>query len=197
MLSDNTIYYFTISFEASSSEFPEAIYGNDFQAALERGSLAGNALIAVRGHADTAKLLQDFVRAGLETKAISRLGKPGEYQYFLKDGTKLDLTDTKKVTDLIRNKDFSFKTIDPRGTLLALEKLSKDRSEAARDAIIRYAEKRNIRFDKNQIKFEGVGVNEPIVAVPKNDEQAAANRRVEIRFISLRPEDIRPEDFDF
>jgi ABC-type nitrate/sulfonate/bicarbonate transport system substrate-binding protein len=197
VLENNTIYFFTINFAADQSTFDEAQYGQDFRDALEKGSLFGRAMIAVRGHADLTKVLKDFVDGGLSKGLLKRTGSPGKYQYFTKDGQKLELTDTKKIVELIDKEDFSTGTTDPKGLVKALLKLSNDRAEAVRDAVIKYANAKKIVLDKNQIKAVGVGIGEPLVPQPRKDDEAAANRRVEFRIIRLPSEQLDSKDFDF
>jgi ABC-type nitrate/sulfonate/bicarbonate transport system substrate-binding protein len=196
-LTDNTLYFFTVSFEPNQKEFDEDKYGDDFHRALEQASLFGNALVAVRGHGDIAQLLKDFTKAAVSKGILKRQGKPRAYEYFLKDGTKLDLSNTKKVVALIEKEDFGDATPDPKQTLKTLLKLSKDRADAVREALMKYANAKKIILDKNQIKAVGVGVLEPIAPTPRTDKQMASNRRVEFRIIRVPAEALTAKDFDY
>ncbi|HJT77292.1 MAG TPA: ABC transporter substrate-binding protein [Gemmataceae bacterium] len=174
------IVNFTISFGAEQTEFDEVRYAQDFQDALDQASLFANAVMVIRGHADLSKLLSDFVRAGLEKGNLRREGFKGHYQYYW-DGDKLDLGDTKKVIDLINKTDWTEAKQDPKGTLQALQKLSKDRADSVKEAVLNYAKLRGIRLEPSQFKAEGAGIREPVAPQPRTDEEMARNRRVEFR----------------
>jgi ABC-type nitrate/sulfonate/bicarbonate transport system substrate-binding protein len=196
-LTDNTLYFFTVSFEPDQKVFDEEKYGNDFHRALEQASLFGNALVAVRGHADLAKLLSEFTKAAVKKGLLKRQGKPGAYEYFLADGTKLDLSDTKKVVALIEKEDLGDATPAPKKILETLVKLSRDRAEAVREALVKYANAKKIVLDKNQIKAVGAGVLEPIAPKPRTEKEMARNRRVEFRIIRVPAEALSAKDFDY
>jgi ABC-type nitrate/sulfonate/bicarbonate transport system substrate-binding protein len=196
-LTEGTLYFFTIGFEPNQKVFDEEKYGDDFQRALEQASLFGNALIAVRGHADVTELLKQFVRLSLSKGVLKRQGRPGSYEYFTKDGKKFDLGDTKKIVALIEKEDLSDDKVDLKETLKLLRKLSNDRAEAVREALLKYAAAHKIVVDKNQLKATGVGVVEPVVAQPRKLEHMARNRRVEFRLIRVPAEAVTTKDFDY
>ncbi|HJT76491.1 MAG TPA: ABC transporter substrate-binding protein, partial [Gemmataceae bacterium] len=171
---------FTIAFGEEQTEFDEVTYGADFHDALEQASLFANARMVIRGHADVAQLLSDFVNAGMKSGPLRRAGEPGHYQYFWRD-EKLDLADTKKVIDLIGRTDFAGAPRDPKQTLQGLQALSRQRAEAVKKAVESYAKLLGIRPDPNQFSTEGVGALEPVVPQPRTKEDMAQNRRVEFR----------------
>jgi len=174
------IVNFTISFEPNQKEFEEQKYGDDFEDALKQASLFGNAVMMIRGHADLSKLLSDFVKAGLEKGDLKREGNTGNYQYFWK-GEKLDLTDTKKVVELIDKTEFDETKDDPRKTLKLLAKLSQDRADEVKNAVATYAKNRGFKIDPSQFQTKGVGVAEPVSKQPRTGDDMRRNRRVEFR----------------
>jgi NMT1/THI5 like len=174
------IVNFTISFGPDQKDFDEDKYGPDFQDALAQASLFGNAVMVIRGHADLAKLLQDFVKAGISKGMLRREGNAGNYTYYW-NGQKLDLTDTKKVVDLIEKTDFGGVDDDPRLTLKELQRLSEDRAESVKKAVMNHAKLVGVRLDPAQFQAKGVGVLEPVVKQPRNADDMARNRRVEFR----------------
>jgi outer membrane protein OmpA-like peptidoglycan-associated protein len=199
-LDRDTVYFFTVLFESDSPEVDKKRYEPDFQKAIQAAALYGNATIMVRGHVDPTKTLAQFVAAGLRSGALRRIKEGDEYRYFAK-GKPLDLADTKKVLELIRdNDDFIDKDEpdrNPRATVEAALKLSEQRARAVREAIEEMARARSIRLSPNQFKSEGVGIAEPVIGKPRNPEQAALNRRVEFRIIRIAPERLSRRDFDF
>jgi ABC-type nitrate/sulfonate/bicarbonate transport system substrate-binding protein len=184
ILPENTIYYFTISFEPNQSEFSEAKYGEDFERALEQAALFGNAVVAVRGHADPSKLVNAFFKDALADRIVTKKGA----DYFLKDGTKLDSLNTKKMVDMIEKDNFGGATNgDYKGAIKFFQELSEKRAEAVRQSLLKYAGSHKIGLDKSQIRSVGVGVLEPIVIVDEENagDEAQKNRRVEFRIIKV------------
>src|SRR5262249_19922502 len=188
---------FDINFDEDQKTFDVEKYGKDFQRAAEQASLYGKALIVVRGHADITKLLGEFVRAGMKSGLVKREGLPKNYKYFLSNGSPLALTDTAKVLDLIEKENLAGGGADPKASLEVLVTLSRERAEAVRDAVIKYAEAKGIRLDKGQIKAVAVGVREPVVAKPLGEDDAAKNRRVEFRIVKVGKESGTQEDFNY
>jgi ABC-type nitrate/sulfonate/bicarbonate transport system substrate-binding protein/outer membrane protein OmpA-like peptidoglycan-associated protein len=194
---ENTLFSFDINFDEDQKTFDAEKYGKDFQRAAEQASLYGKALIVVRGHADLTKLLGEFVRAAMRSGLVKREGVPKNYKYFLSNGSPLALTDTAKVLDLIEKENLVGGGADPKASLEVLVTLSRERAEAVRDAVIKYAEAKGIRLDKGQIKAVAVGVREPVVAKPLGEEDAAKNRRVEFRIVKVGKESVTQEDFNY
>lgn len=193
----NTIASFTIQFEANSPDFDKKKYEKDFQDAVENARLYGQALVAVRGHVDPTKTLKEFVTVAMEKGFIRRIKEGSEFKYFLvKDGSPLDLNDTKKVMALIEKENLVGTDDNPKLTMMAALDLSQKRAKVIRDAIVEYAKDKGLRLDESQIKFVGVGIAEPVIPKPKNEEQAAKNRRVEFRIIKVSPELVKKKDFE-
>jgi ABC-type nitrate/sulfonate/bicarbonate transport system substrate-binding protein len=201
LLDANTIYTFTIHFEPNEKKFSEEKYGEDFKRALMQASLFGNAVMAVRGHADPAKLIAEFLSMAQNRRVLRRSG-PG---FVLADGSPFDINNTKGIIDLINKHNLTSndENHDPKGMVEGLQILSQGRADGVRDAVVKYAESRRYRLDKSQIRGVGVGVQEPAVPNPdpNNNEQMAANRRVEFRLIRVasdqRGEAISAADFDY
>jgi ABC-type nitrate/sulfonate/bicarbonate transport system substrate-binding protein len=178
------IFTFVITFEPNQKEFPEAKYGNDFKKAVELASLFGNAVVTIRGHADPTKCLREFVTDGIAKRVLERKGTAGNYTYFLK-GKQLNLDDRKTmsmVADLIRKEDFKEAAV----TLKLCEKLSQDRADKVFESLVKYAGGQNLKLDKNQVKPVGVSILDPVVPKPKNNDEAAKNRRVEFRLYKIK-----------
>jgi ABC-type nitrate/sulfonate/bicarbonate transport system substrate-binding protein len=187
-LDKNVIYSFTISFAPSQMEFDEVKYAEDFQRALEQASLFGNSVVEIRGHSDPTELLLEFIKAGTAKGSLTRVGtSPNDYEYFWKRKP-LKLTETTKVAELIQGTDFDGAAVDPRETLKELQELSGKRAKAVMSALATHAKLFGIRLDPGQFKTRAVGVFEPVVPKPRNEEQMARNRRVEFRLMKVAPE---------
>lgn len=197
-LDANTLVSFSIQFAPNQTEFNPDVYGQEFQRVIVALSKAGNAVIAVRGHSDPTKTLSDFVKAGLAKSTLKQSGTTGNYTYYI-DGKALDLADTKSVIAFIESGsvDGSPNGINPRDTMQAALNLSRQRAEAVREAIIKYAQSKGMQFDKSQIQPSGVGVKEPLIAKPRNAGEAGQNMRVEFRLIRVTAEPTKQGDFDF
>jgi outer membrane protein OmpA-like peptidoglycan-associated protein len=194
----DTIYSFTVEFDIDSTKVDTKKYAQEFQKAVEEASKYGHAVFAVRGHVDPTKTLVDFVKAGTDEKIniLRRTGEKGNYKYFLvKDGKQLDLADTKKVLDVIAKEDFSGAEHNPKDTVDAAKSLSEERAKAFKDAIIQYAKSKDLRLDETQFKPVGVGIAEPVIGKPKNEDDAARNRRVEFRILKVSPEVVKKSDY--
>jgi ABC-type nitrate/sulfonate/bicarbonate transport system substrate-binding protein len=191
----DTIVYFTISFDEDTTEFDEVRYGEDFERAVKQASLFGNAVMEVRGHADIANLLNTFVGAALKRGLLRRTGSSGSYRYFLADGTEVQLKDTKKVLELIESTNFDEAKEDPKLTLKGLVTLSQSRADMVKNAVVKYAESKQLRLDKSQLASQGVGPKEPIKTVPRSAEDRAMNRRVEFRLIKVPLETVKALDY--
>ena len=196
-LDDRTILAFTIGFDPNQTDFSPDVYGPEFQRALQTAATFGNAVIAVRGHADPTKTLIDLLKAGTDKGVITRTGTTGSYQYLL-DGKPLDLSRTAEVVALIERGAFDGGGgANPRETMQAALNLSRARAESVRDAVVTFAEKNGYTFDRSQIQPVGVGVREPLVPKPGDFQEAKQNMRVEFRLIRVPAETVRGTDFDF
>ena len=196
-LDDRTIVSFTISFEPNQTTFSVEQYGGEYQRVVELTRRYGNAVIAVRGHADPTKTLLELVKAGMMKGVIKQSGSSGNYRYSLQ-GKSLDLTQTENIVALIEAGQFDgVAEHNARQTMQAALNLSLRRAEAVRDSVVEYAQGKGIQFDKSQIQPVGVGVREPFIAKPSNMEEARQNMRVEFRLLRIMAETVTKSDFDF
>jgi len=196
-LDDRTIVSFTINFEPNQTEFSAIQYGAEFQRVVETAARFGNAVIAIRGHADPTKTLLDLVRAGMAKGVLKRVGASGNYSYSL-NGRPLDLSATVELVKLIETGAFDgAPESNPRETLQAALNLSRSRAEMVLDSIVAYAKTKGTSMDKSQIQPVGVGIREPFVAKPTNLDEAKKNMRVEFRVVRVAAEAAKPADFDF
>lgn len=187
---DKLIYTFKITFEINQSDFSEEQYGKDFKKAIETASLFGNAAVTIRGHADPNKLVREFLQSG-QAKGLLKVEKKGDgnVEVTLKDGKKLDVNDPKSmktIADMVAKEDLSGATVDPKGTLELVNKLSQERAEKVQAAVLKFATGQKFVLDQKQIKPVGLGVLEPVVSYPKTNEDAAKNRRVEFSIYSIK-----------
>lgn len=194
-LDDRTIMSFTIGFKPEQFDFSTDVYGQEFQRAVEQASLYGNAVIAIRGHADPSLTLINFIRAGMEKGILKRSGTRGNRKYYY-NNKPLSIADTETIIGLIESGAFDGTDYDPRLTMQAALNLSRKRAEAVRDQIIAYAKEKGIPLDKSQIQPVGVGIGEPLIAKPTK-ETAGENRRVEFRLVKVPAEALDADDFDF
>ena len=195
-LDENTLLAFTVSFEPNQTEFPASVYGPEFQRAIDTAGRFGNAVVAVRGHADPTLTLVQLVRSGLKKGILQKREQNGEATYFY-DGKPLDLTSTAEVVALVEAGAFEGGGENPRQTMQAAMNLSQSRAQAVRQAILDYAKQQGVSLDASQIQASGVGVNEPLVAKPGNVQEARQNMRVEFRLVKVDAETLTDSDFDF
>ncbi len=197
-LDDRTIYSFTINFKPNQSDFTAVEYGADFQKVMELADKYGNAVIAIRGHADPTKTLVDLINAGMKKGILSRTGsKSAGYKYSL-NGKPLDMSDTKKVCEMIEKGDFDGVTdANPREVMQAALNLSRKRAESVRNSIIEYSAGKGVEIDKTQVQPLGVGIREPFIAKPSNMAEAEQNMRVEFRILRVAAEAMQQSDFDY
>ncbi len=198
LIDSRTLLNFTISFQPNQTDFDAQLYEAEYKRALQLADRYGNAAMVVRGHSDTTLVLRDAVLAGLENGGLKRSGTKGNYQYFL-DGRPLDLEDPRAMSEAISSSN-AFRpngTNDPRKTMQAALNLSRERAEAVRASLIQYARTNSIQFDESQLTAQGVGIREPLVARPRDGDEAAANMRVEFRLVRVSAEAMTASDFDF
>jgi outer membrane protein OmpA-like peptidoglycan-associated protein len=195
-LDDRTILSFTISFQPNQKEFSLDTYSSDFRRVLQTASTFGNAAILIRGHADPTRTLLDFLQAGQKKGDIERRGVKGSFEYFFR-GAPLDLNATAGIMKYIQDGEYNGVEPNPQLTMQVAQSLSLDRAEAVRKAIVEFAKINKINFDASQIKPDGVGIKEPLVAKPKNETDARRNMRVEFRMIKVAPESLNQSDFEF
>jgi ABC-type nitrate/sulfonate/bicarbonate transport system substrate-binding protein len=196
-LDERTIIEFTISFEPNQVTFSQEAYGAEYQRVVEMSSRFGNAVVAIRGHADPTKTLRELVGAGLSKGILKQSGTSGNRKYSLK-GKPLDLQATAQIEALIEQGDFDGDPEHrPRETMQAALNLSRKRAEAVRESIIKYAEAKGLKIDQSQVQPVGVGIREPFIAKPTSMDEAKQNMRVEFRLLRVAAEAATKADFDF
>ena len=198
VLDDNTLISFTIQFEANQDTFSEARYREEFDRVIELASRYGNAAVAIKGHTDPSKVLFALVKTGIKRGILKRTGTRGNYEYFM-NGRPFSLEDTSELIRLIQQKkiDDGSDFDGPYQIMRAGLKLSEQRGEAVKQAILAYANRLNARIEAEQIVPVGVGIKEPVIAKPTNPAEAAKNRRVEFALIKISSESVAEADFDF
>ena len=195
-LDANTIVSFTIGFEPDQKDFSADRYGSDFARALKEASKFGNARVIIRGHSDPTKTLLDLIKSGIAKGVIQQNGTAGNYRYFM-NGKPLDLNRTKEIVELIKGGAFGGGNPDPSVTMQAALNLSKSRADNVFSELQAYAKREGMNIDLSQILPVGAGVVEPVIAKPKNIEEAKENMRVEFRIVKVNPESLAPSDFNF
>ena len=197
-LDEKTIWSFDINFKPNQTEFAANQYDSDYDRVIRELNKYGNAVIAIRGHACPAKTLLHFVRGATEAGELSRTGNRQQgYRYFLKNGQELKLANTQQILDMINRLSMNPSSQwAPREIMQAALNLSRKRSEEVRKSIIQYAKTKNLVIDPSQIQPVGVGVREPLIPVP-NQDNADVNRRVEFRLVRIEAEAVKESDFDF
>ena len=198
VLDEKTLISFTIQFKANQDTFSDAEYQEEFDRVVELASKYGNAAIAIKGHSDPSRTLSVLVKTGLQKGILRRTGTRGNYKYFM-DGKAFSLEDTGNLIRLIQQKKFDDGSSieSPYQVMRAALKLSEQRGQAVKQAIITYARRKNARIDPDQIVPVGVGIKEPVIAKPTSPAEAAENRRVEFALIKVSAEAVAASDFDF
>ncbi|MCP4643832.1 MAG: ABC transporter substrate-binding protein [bacterium] len=196
-LDERTILSFTINFEPNQTSFSSEQYGAEYQRVVEMAERFGNAVVAIRGHADPTKTLAELVKAGMSKGILKRSGTAGNWKYSVQ-GRPLNLESTAAVMALIDKGDFDGDPEHrPRETMQAALNLSRQRSEAVRDSVLKYAEGKGLKIDKTQVQPAGVGIREPFIAKPTNMDEAKQNMRVEFRLLRVTAEVATKSDFEF
>jgi len=197
LLDDRTILSFTINFEPNQTEFSAVQYAAEFTRVIEMADKFGNAVVAIRGHADPTKTLIDLIKAGNAKGTLRRSGTQGNYRYSL-NGRALDLNDTSRLVDAIGAGDFDgVEDYNPRRTMQAALNLSRKRAEAVKKSVVDYAKGEGLGLDLSQMQPQGVGIAEPFIAKPSSVAEAGQNMRVEFRLIRVSAEVTQESDFDF
>ncbi len=196
-LDEKTILSFAINFEPNEEKFSAVQYGSEYQRVIDTLGKFGNAVIAIRGHADPTKTLLDCVRAGVKKGTLKRTGTQGNYKYSL-SGKPLSLTNTADIMRLVAEGQFDgVPQHNPRETMQVALNLSRVRAEVVCASVLDFAKKNGIEIDKTQIHPLGVGIREPFIAKPTSMKEAKQNMRVEFRLVRVTAEVAKPSDFDF
>jgi len=196
-LDDRTMVSFTINFEPNQDTFSAEQYGAEYQRVVEMMARFGNAVVAVRGHADPTKTLAELVQAGLKKGVLQRSGTSGNWRYAFQ-GKPLDLTSTAAVVQAVESGAFDGDPEHrPREIMQAALNLSRARAEAVRDSVVEYAKAKGIQIDASQAQPVGVGIREPFIAKPTNMDEAKQNMRVEFRLLRVTAEAASQSDFNF
>ena len=198
VLDEKTLISFTIQFDANQNTFSATQYSSEFDRVVELASKYGNAAIAIKGHSDPSRTLSVLVKTGLQKGILKRTGTRGNYKYFM-GGKAFSLENTAELIRLIEQKRFDdgSNVESPYQVMRAALKLSEQRGEAVKQAILGYAQSKNARIDAEQIVPVGVGIKEPVIAKPTSPAEAAENRRVEFALVKVSAEAVAASDFDF
>jgi ABC-type nitrate/sulfonate/bicarbonate transport system substrate-binding protein len=201
---EQTIYNFEVFFKANVTEFPEKEYGQHFERALEAASLFGNAVVAVRGHADPVWLLGGFVEGAQTAKLITKAD--GANKYKDKDSNIIDLNTragVKKAFEIMDKTNFTFtniydenRKIEVQKAVKYLDDLSKGRAANVRKAVVGYATTKGLLLEQSQIREQGVGCREPNISFPKDEVENLKNRRVEFSILKVPAKDVTADEFD-
>ena len=162
-LDDRTIVSFTINFKPNQTEFSAVQYAAEFTRVIETADKFGNAVVAIRGHADPTKTLIDLIKAGNAKGTLRRTGTRGNYRYSL-NGRPLELNDTARLVKAIEAGDFDGVNETTRGNDAGGVKPSRKRADAVKKSVIAYAKGKGIAADLSQIQPQGVGIAEPFIA---------------------------------
>jgi len=184
---EGTLSSFTILFPANDPDFSAAQYGKDFDSAIRSASLASGAVIVIRGHSDPTQTLLNLIKAGMAKGIIRRSG--GElYIKTAAGSSRLDLTQTKRIVDMIEAGEFEGVTPSPMATMQAALELSDRRAKEVKTQIIAYANQQGVTLNETQIQPLGVGILDPVVSKPITPEDRARNRRVEFSIVEVPAE---------
>jgi len=196
-LDERTVYSFFISFEPNQLTFPIREIEEDLKKAIAISSKFGNAVFALRAHADPSKTLMELVEAGLKKGILQRSGGPNNWRYTL-NGRPLDIGATNDVIRLIETGAFDgVPDHNPREVMQAALNLSRQRAESVLRSAEEYAKQQGLPLDKSQFQPIGVGIREPFIPKPRNYEEARQNMRVEFRLIRVDAEMKQSSAFDF
>lgn len=195
-LDEKTIVSFDINFEPNEEEFSADVYATEFKRTIEQASRFGHAVVMVRGHSDPTKTLVHLIQAGMAKGIIKRTGVAGSYNYFL-NGKPLDISQTKVMLQLIEKGAFEGVEPNPKETMQAAMNLSFARAKKVKAEIVRYAKSQGLNLDESQIQPIGAGIAEPIIARPKDINEAKSNMRVEFRVVRVSAEALKSSDFEY
>jgi hypothetical protein len=193
---EQMIFEFEIFFQPDQPTFTEAQYGKDFQRALEQASLFGNAVVAIRGHADPTGMVGRF-KSAAEASGLLRGG--------MLNGKPFDPQDMKTIlTTIAQNPSLRYSETSEgktySGTVSSvvevLQQLSEKRANNVLQAIKTYSNSHGLVLDPTQMRHVGVGVTEPKGIFLDNPERAGENRRVQFMILKVPADKIASDEFD-
>ncbi len=195
-LDEKTIMSFTVDFKANQVDFSADSYSAEFDEVLQSMEQFGNAVLAVRGHADPTLALKNLVQAGMTKGVLKRSGTKGNWVYYY-NGRPLNLENTSQAIELIKQGVFDDGQHNTRAIVQQALNLSRKRAEAIRESFINYARGKGQTVDESQVQAFGVGIREPLIPKPRNQFEAQQNMRGEFSIIRTSAETMNPTDFDF
>lgn len=205
-LGSQPIVSFSVNFEPNATEFTVSReLEQQFDTAIVNAAKLGGAALAIRGHADPAKVLGHVVCVGTAAKVLEQRGVEGSRKYFT-NGREFKLEATGDVAAAIQQGKFDAHGIThprtgeecrPRELMLATRDLSQKRANKVRDAFLAYAKKKGARVDASQVHALGAGILEPLIPVPRSLDDARQNTRVEFALVRVSMEATQPSDFDY
>ena len=177
------LHSFSITFDPNEPGFTVERYVQDFQLAIDQAAVCGGAAIVIRGHTDPTLVVRAFLEEGLADGSIRRALESGKAVYYYNEKV-IDLHKTAEVLKAIKEGKFPRATELVRGAIT----LSQSRADSVKEALEKHAESKQLDLQENQFTSVGVGISEPVFAVPKKWEEAKQNMRVEFRLQTFPPE---------
>jgi outer membrane protein OmpA-like peptidoglycan-associated protein len=192
-IDEKTLLSFNIFFEANQGDFREDRYRDDFDRAVRIAAQYANAGFVIRGHCDPYRLYQVCVEAGKKKGMFKRVrdGATGELSYLYNDQPfDLKKMGVDKLMQFVQSGVFEGAGgTSPKAILESAQSLSEERAAAVKQAIVKYAEKHQLRFEAGMLTTQGMGMRQPVVLMNTFDyDQEQKNRRVEFRVIRVSAE---------
>ena len=178
-----TIDFLMIPFAVNTADASLDDYAEELEALLSAATELPDAKIVIRAHADPTKTLSEAVRGGMANGSLSR-ERVGGVSKFKFDGESLDLSDTQKMIELIKDGVFEADGLSPRQTLEAALVLTTQRAHSVTNGIVTFAKERQLMIDESRIVATGQGIAQPVFSKPRNKEDAIRNRGVEIMLVA-------------
>jgi hypothetical protein len=163
------IFKKSISFKPNQSTFSTLAYKDEFEETIRLSATYGGAVIKIIGNVDPQ--LQRAWNKAVEFKKSHKTAKLMKVERYLK-----------KVTGVNNNlQTMSIQRIKTERNSVqnAAKQTSKERANAVKSAIIKYAQKRNYNLDAARLIVLGEGGDNPVYEKPINKKQFLENIRVE------------------
>ncbi len=190
---------FTAPYPANETNIDWKKYHSEFDRMLGLSAKYTRVPISVRCHVDTYNIVVSVLRAGVSSGAIKKTGSKGNYRYFI-DGKPLDMENAKQIAQMIHDPKFNKGAKQGQPTALANQalQLSESRCRDAKKAFLAYAKTKGADVSRlrKQVVSQGVGIREPVVVLPRSEEEMADNRRTEFSIVRVKVEAENP-DFDW